>query len=80
MMTEDEARQAFVTALTAQLDQALNGADTRPDSKDKQVGFVLMIFPLNVENAGCTVASNGLTREAVVDLLRVQADLLTPKN
>ena len=79
MANEEVARQQFVQNLTAEIDKILNG-DPVPEPADKKVGFILMLFPLGVADAGGTITTNGLSQASVVQMLRVQADLLEPKN
>lgn len=81
MAAQDEtaSRQQFVQNLTVEIDKILNG-DPVPEPADKKIGFILMLFPLGVENAGGTITTNGLSQVSVVHMLRTQADLLEPKN
>lgn len=68
----------FVEAITDQLDKAFNPG-SRPDSLDKKVGFILIVFPLGPQpegtNAGAIVSTNGVRKEDVISILRQQSDL-----
>ena len=79
MDAEAAARQQFVQNLTLEIDKILNG-NPIPEPADKKIGFILMLFPLGVADAGGTITTNGLSQSSVIHMLRTQADLLEPKN
>jgi hypothetical protein len=51
------------------LDQAFNG-DKR--GKDREVGFVLLVFPYGEKEGRCNYISNGADRRDIVTLFREQ--------
>jgi hypothetical protein len=54
------------------LDAVFNGPKT---GTDRDVGFVLMVFPLGDAEGRCNYISNGLDRHDVLNLLKAQAAL-----
>jgi hypothetical protein len=56
-----------MNALAAAIDQLFNG-ELR--GKDRQTGFVLMVFPFGNHSGGCNYISNGADRKDVVTLMK----------
>lgn len=53
------------------LDIAFNG---NAKGDDRTTGFVLLVFPFGSSDGRCNYISNGAEREAIITLLREQAD------
>lgn len=67
---EDRFR-ALMQATAAALDEVFNG-DRR--GAERQVGFVLLVFPFGEKEGRCNYISNGADRADMVRLLREQAN------
>ena len=79
MPTPEEVHASFMKGIefiVNQVDKALNGSTVRPDDPDKPIGFILLMFPRGVEVGGCTIANNGIAREDVIEILRMQSEKL----
>lgn len=77
MTTDIERREQeqFVTALNQQLDRALNGPPI--PNIDKKVGFILLIMPFGAPlGSGCTITTNGFSKEAVAAILQTQSEII----
>jgi hypothetical protein len=54
-------------AIAGVLDETFNGAAR---GKDKQIGFVLMVFPYGDKTGRCNYISNGADRTDIVTLMK----------
>ena len=75
-MTDDQKKEMFmngVRLLSDIIDKGLNGPQPEPETR--QIGFIILVFPLNVEG-GCTIASNGIDQRDVFRILKEQSVLL----
>lgn len=66
-----EDRFRALMQATAALDEVFNG-DRR--GAERQVGFVLLVFPFGEKEGRCNYISNGADRADMVRLLREQAN------
>ena len=67
---QDEYRQKM-NDLARMLDGYFNG---EARGSERQVGFVLLVFPFGENNGRCNYISNGADRAEIVKLLREQAN------
>lgn len=65
---QEEYRSQMIT-IAEVLDSVFNG-DTRP----REVGFVLLVFPYGEEKGRCNYISNGADRKDIIKLFREQAN------
>jgi hypothetical protein len=65
----EERFRATMTAVVRTLDGIFNG-DKR--GKDRDVGFILMVFPFSSDSGRCNYMSNGADRVDVVKLMKEQ--------
>ena len=71
---QDEYR-AQMNAVAKILDEVFNGVAR---GADRQVGFVLLVFPFGEKDGRCNYISNGADRADMVKLLREQANRFDP--
>lgn len=67
----EEKYRLIMNNLAGAVDEYLNLGRT---GKDRQVGFVLLVFPYGEGEGRCNYISNGASREDMVMLLREQAN------
>lgn len=63
----EERHHAQITAIVQTLDKVFNGDK---HGNDREVGFVLMVFPFGDRSGRCNYASNGADRRDIVTLMR----------
>jgi hypothetical protein len=63
----EERHHAQMTQVAAALDDIFNGDKHGPD---RQVGFVLMVFPFGDDSGRCNYVSNGADRRDIVTLMK----------
>lgn len=66
---EDRYREQMASVARG-LDAVFNGAKT---GADRDVGFLLLVFPFGEQEGRCNYISNGADRRAVLELLKEQA-------
>ena len=66
-----EDYRAQMNAVARVLDETFNG---ELKGAERQVGFVLLIFPFGEKEGRCNYISNGADRADIVKLLREQAN------
>lgn len=65
----EEQYRAHMTAVVKTLDAFFNG-DKK--GKDRQTGFILLVFPYNSTDGRCNYMSNGANRDDVLVMLKEQ--------
>ena len=68
--TEEKFRANMLT-LARMIDDLFNG---ERHGADREVGFVLLVFPYGESESSCNYISNGADRRDVIKLLREQAN------
>jgi hypothetical protein len=63
--------QAMMNDVARSLDGFFNGEAKGPE---REVGFVLLVFPFGSKEGRCNYISNGADRRDIIKLLREQAD------
>jgi hypothetical protein len=63
----DEKYRALMNQVAVTLDKVFNG---EVKGKDRKVGFVLLVFPMETSDGRCNFISNGADRQDIVALFK----------
>lgn len=77
MITNEDEQKKFhhaIQHLSEQIDKNLNGPEVTPESR--QIGMIMLVFPLKIVGGGCTIVSNGIDMRDVIKILKQQGELL----
>jgi hypothetical protein len=65
----EEAHRAKMNVIAHALDEMFNGT---AKGKDRETGFVLLVFPFGAQDGRCNYISNGADRRDIVTMFKEQ--------